>query len=32
VIDNDGTLADLEARCRVVFDVLAARAAITPSP
>lgn len=32
VIDNDGTLADLEARSRVVFEALAARAALTPSP
>jgi len=32
VIDNDGTLADLEARSRVVFDALMARAAHTPSP
>ncbi len=32
VIDNDGTLADLEAQSRVVFDALAARAALAPSP
>lgn len=32
VIDNDGTLADLEARSRKVFDALAAHAARTPSP